>query len=448
MVDPQKRKVSTLKKYSLMKDRDSSLNVLLINYRYFISGGPERYLFNFIEMLEEKGHKIIPFSVKHPKNRPTKYSQFFLSPIAYNKDSVYFNQIRKNPKILFKLLDRSFYSLEAKNKIKNILNNFNINIAYVLQFLRWISPSIILELYKNHIPIIVRLSDFGYICPEAHMLKNNKICDLCTKGNFWHSVKYRCVQNSFLLSFINLLSIFLHKQLRIWDKIDAFICPSSFILEKMVQSGFEKQKLFHIPTFIDSKKILPKFEPGNYMLYFGRISHEKGINILLDAFEKLKRKNSKASVPLYIVGKLYGREAERLKTRVYSNSNKNIEILGAFKKSQLYQIIRNAAFIIVPSICYENMPNVVLESFSLGKPVIGSRIGSIPELVKHEETGLLFEPANSDDLAEKMQWIIEHPKECIKMGKNARKLVENKYNPELHYKKIIDVYKYVIQNSK
>ncbi|GAF70497.1 unnamed protein product, partial [marine sediment metagenome] len=296
-------------------------------------------------------------------------------------------------------------------------------------------------------PIIVRISDFGYICPEAHLLRNNKICDLCTKGNFWYSVKYRCVQGSFLLSFVHLLSILLHKQLKILEKIDAFICPSMFTLEKMVQSGFERRKLFYIPTFINSKKISPKFIPGNYILYFGRISHEKGISILLDAFEKLKRRSSKLSIPLYIVGKFYSKEDERLKKRIYFNGNKHVKILGELEKNEIYQIIRNAAFIVVPSIWYENMPNVILESFSFGKTVVGSRIGSIPELVKHGETGLLFEPADTDDLAEKMKWMIDHPKECWRMGQNARRLIEKEYNPELHYKRIMEVFKNILRRN-
>lgn len=430
-----------------MKAGNNSLNILVVHYRFFVSGGPERYLFNIMEKLQKEGHKVIPFSVKHPKNRSTKYSEFFLSPITNDENSVLFNQIRKNPKTLIKLFDRAFYSFEARKKIRKIIEKLNIDVAYSLNFFRWISPSIIMELHRFGIPIIVRISDYSYICPEAHLLRDGKICELCTKGNFSYSVRHKCVQNSFLLSFINFLSISLNKQLKVIDKIDAFVCPSAFTMKKMVKAGFNKQKLFHIPTFIDSKKVVPQFEPGNYILYFGRISQEKGISVLLNAFEKLKRKKNKVSVPIYIVGQFYGKETKQLKNRVYSDDNKYVKILAECEKDDLYQIIRNSAFTIVPSICYDNMPNVILESFANGKPVIGSRIGSIPELVKHGETGLLFEPGDSDDLAEKMQWMIDHQEKCSRMGENARKLIEKEYNPELHYKRIMEVFRTLLRKT-
>ncbi|TKJ33551.1 MAG: hypothetical protein CEE38_20550 [Planctomycetes bacterium B3_Pla] len=422
-------------------DRNSnSLNILLAHYRFFVSGGPERYLFNIMEMLEKKGHTTIPFSVKHPKNCPSAYSDLFLSPITDDKDAVLFSQIRKNPKTAIKLLDRAFYSFEARKKIRKIIEKLNVDVAYCMHFLRWISPSFIMELNRLDIPIIARLSDFAYICPESHLLRDGKVCELCTKGHYWHSVKYKCVQSSFLLSFINFLSISLHRQLKILDKIDAFVCPSLFTLDTMTKAGFEKQKLFHVPTFVDSERIIPKFDRGNYILYFGRISYEKGISVLLDAYEKLIKKKSKASIPLYVAGKYYGKETEQLKKRILSSGDKGVKVLGEFEHDPLYEIIRNSAFTIVPSICYDNMPNVILESFAAGKPVVGSRIGSIPDLVKHRETGLLFEPGNSDDLAEKLQWLIDHPEKCTTMGRSARILVEREHSPELHYERIMEIF--------
>lgn len=424
-----------------MKTGNNLLNIVLVHYRFFISGGPERYLFNIIEKFEQEGHSVIPFSVKHPKNRNSKYADFFLSSLTNDENTVLFNQIQKNPKTLIKLFDRNFYSFEAKKKLRAVINNFNVNIAYCLSYFRWISPSIITELHRFNIPIIVRISDFAYLCPEVHLLRNGKICELCTKGNFLYSIRYKCVQNSFLLSLINHLSMSLHKKLKILDKIDAFVCPSAFTAEKMIEAGFDRKKIFHVPTFIDSKRIAPQFKQGNYILYFGRISQEKGISVLLDAFEKLKSGKNKAPIPLYIVGKFYGKQTEQLRKRICLSSDKDVRILDECEKDSLYPIIKNSAFTVVPSICYDNMPNVILESFAAGKAVIGSRIGSIPELVKHEETGLLFKAGDSNDLAEKMQWMINHPEECSRMGQNARKLVESEYNPELHYQRIMQVFK-------
>jgi len=416
-------------------------NILLVNYRYFISGGSERYLFNFSEVLEKNGHTVIPFSVKHPKNVTSSYSKYFLSSLTNDENCIFFSQIRKNPKTLSRLFDRNLYSIEAKTKMKQIMEKYDINVAYLLHFFRWISPSIIQELSKNKIPIIVRISDFQYICPGTYLLRRGKICELCIKGNLWHSVKNRCVQNSYFYSFVHYISTILYKKMNIMDKIDAFICPSLFTLEKMVQGGFPREKLFHIPTFINSKIISPDFKTGEYILYFGTVSPEKGISVLIDAFKKLRRENSRIRTPLFIVGKLYRYESTKFRETIYLNKTNGIKYFDEQKKGNLNKLIKNSAFVVVPSIWYDNFPNVILESFSLGKAVVGSRIGSIPELVKHGETGMLFEPGDSDDLAKKMMWMLSHSNQCEKMGEKARKLVEAQYNAELHYKRVMQVFR-------
>jgi len=417
----------------------SPLNILLTNYRYFISGGPERYMFNAKALFEEKGHKVIPFSVKHAQNQSTEHSDYFLSSLSDDGNAVYFRQLKLNPKTLFKLFDRSIYSFEAKKKVKTLLQNQDVDVAYILHFLRWISPSIFTELSRKDIPIIVRISDFEYMCTGAHLLRDGKICEICVDSNLWPSVKYRCVQGSTALSLVQYMAMSLYRKSGILNKIDAFICPSQFTLGKMVAAGYDEKKLFHVPTYVDSEKVSPSFEPGDYILYFGRISSEKGINVLLDAFVKYDRKSVGDSLPLYII-LTRGIEAPEVMARVKSENMRRVKVLNGLSPNEFYGYVQNSAFTVVPSLFYENLPNVILESYAYGKPVIGSRRGSVLEVIQDGETGLLFEAGDTDDLAEKIGWMADHPQQCMNMGRKARKLAEDVYNKELHYERLMDVF--------
>jgi glycosyltransferase involved in cell wall biosynthesis len=426
-----------------MEDKNIPLNILLANYRYFISGGPERYLFNVKKLFEEKGHNVIPFSVKHPKNRPSEYSEFFLSSLS-DDESVTFSQLKLTPNTLMKMFGRTYFSFEAQKDLKKLLSNSYVDVAYILKFLRWISPSILPVFSRKNIPTVVRLSDFEYICPRSHLLRENEICELCLSGNFWPSIKYKCIQNSSVMSFLYSLSLLLHRKTGLMEMIDAFVCPSRFTLEKMVQAGFKRRKLYHVPTFIDADKVVPNFEMGKYLLYFGRISYEKGVDSLLSAFEILQRQHKNFSIPLVII-KISSDESADLEDRISSRGLKNVIIHKDLEKKVLFSFIENSACTIVPSIFYENMPNSILESFVLGKPVISSNIGSIPELVKDGETGLLYEIGNSRDMAAKILWLLDHPDVCRTMGKNARKLVEEEHNKALHHDRLLTIFKSIVK---
>jgi glycosyltransferase involved in cell wall biosynthesis len=415
------------------------LNILLTNYRYFVSGGPERYLFNVKELLENEGHEVIPFSVKHPGNQPTPYSKYFLSALADKKESVAFRDFRLTPKNLVRLFDRTFLSVEARRNIRRLLDSNNIDVAYTLHFLRWISPSIFTELSRRYIPIVVRVSDFEYMCPGTHLLRDGEVCELCVGDGLRPSVKYKCVQNSLPLSLAHYASMSLYRLTGILDKIDAFVCPSEFTLRQMEKAGFSGNKLVHVPTFIDSPAIEPDLTPGGYILYSGRVSPEKGVNVLLEAYEKLQEKAGSGAVPLYIIH-TGGEEARELEARVHSGGLKNVTILSGLGRQEFYSYVKKAAFTVVPSLCYDNLPNAILESYAHGKPVVGSNRGSISEVVRDGKTGLLFEPGDSDDLADKLGWLAGHPEECSGMGRAGRKLVEDEHNKELHYKKLMEIF--------
>lgn len=421
------------------------INILLVNYRYFISGGPERYMFGLIRLLESKGHKVVPFSINYARNIPTEYSKYFLPP-PIDEDSVYFKDYRFSPTKVLKLLSRVFYSFEARQKIRKIIKEEKIDIAYILHHINTMSPSIIDGCKDMKIPVVLRVSDFYLLCPGYLFLRNREVCEKCLKG-YYQALKWRCNQRSFGVTFVRVLSMYLHKILGIYEKVDAFITPSRFLRAKMIDAGFDGSKIYHLPTPVEIEDKIPT-EPteknSDYVLYFGRISKEKGVEYLIKAFETLRFRPEAMKLKLKIVGNSNDCEDIKLKRYVEEKKLSNIEFLGFKKAQELNYLIKNSLFVVVPSICYENMPITVLEAFAHGKPVVGSQIGSIPEIVKDGVNGLLFEPKNTENLVEKILFLVQNTDKVSQMGNNARRFVEEEFNPDKHYESLITIFNQVM----
>ena len=407
------------------------MKILISNYRYFISGGPEKYMFNITNKLKENGHNVIPFSIHNDKNQPTEYAKYFVEPIG-GRDKVYFREYQKDPKTIAQLIGRSFYSFKVKAAIEKEILNEKPDVVFILHFINKLSPSVIDGAKKAKKRVVVRLSDYFMLCPRFDFLADNRICEECLDKSLFNAIKKRCVQNSLPASIIRVLSMYFHSLIRIYNKVDAFVCPSAFLAKKLIQAGFSAEKIYHVPTFIDTGKIQPQYN-GDYILYYGRLTEEKGVVSLLKAFRKLPRDFS-----LKIVGEYQCDYGIELKNYVEQNNMANVEFLGFKSGNELASIITNAKTVVVPSIWYDNMPNVILESFAHGKPVIASNIGSLPELVEDGVNGYLFEPNNSEELARKIQ-MMNNEARVAEMGKKAREIVERQYNPTLHYEKLMRI---------
>jgi glycosyltransferase involved in cell wall biosynthesis len=414
-----------------------SLKIVLVNYRYFISGGPERYYFNIKEVLENHGHLVIPFSIKGTKNLPTPYDHYFLSKVD---DEAYFSQYKKTPVTFIKSFTRMFYSFEAKRKFGNLLIKEKPDIVYIMQYHNKISPSIIIAAKKLNIPVVHRISDFQYIC--ANGLFHNDIvgvCEKCLTGSKWNAVRYKCVLNSRLYSFVKIAAQKLYEILKITEKIDAFIVPSAFTVSKLLQYGISPEKLNLVPTFFNHHLIDNKTEIvyKSFALYVGRIEKQKGLLTMIKAFENTNHH-------LKIIGFSNDGYEEFLKE--YSSDKKNIEFLGRKKFDEIIPFLSSCLFSIVPSEIYDNFPNAVIESYAFQKPVIASNLGSLKELVLDAETGLLFEAGNSADLSSKLELLFSNPELCKKMGKNAITHLEESFSEDSHYLKLMEVLERVIKN--
>ncbi len=410
------------------------MRILIGNSLYFVSAGPEKYMFNVSSLLEEKGHKTIPFSVKHSKNEPTEYSKYFIEPIGGDA-KVYYKEYKKNFRTLGQLLSRTFYSSKAKKAIMHEIDSENPDIVYLLPFINKLSPSIIDGAKKKNKRVIVRMSDFFLLCPRFDFLYKNEVCDKCLKKGLISAIPRKCVQNSYPATFVRVLSMYFHRLIGVYDRVDKFVCPSGFLARLLIDNGFDSKKVVHIPTFIDASEIKPKYE-GEYVLYFGRISREKGLDVLLRAFSKYASGTQK----LYIVGDCSNEEGSRLMKIVDEEKIEGVSFLGFKKGNEIADIIVNCKFVVIPARWFDNMPNVLLEAYAYGKPVIASNIGSFTELIDDGKTGFLVKPNDINDLADKMK-MLDKPDVLKELGLNARKKVEEEFNKELHYKRLMELFK-------
>lgn len=428
------------------------MKIILVNYRYFVSGGPERYYFNIKEILEREEHEVIPFSVKGSRNLPAgKYEKYFLDILD---DEVYFAQTKKKSlRVVLKSFTRMFYSLEARRKFGKLLDDTKPDLVYIMHFHNKISPSIIDAAKQRRVPVVHRISDFQYMCPNA-LFYNDRVgvCEDCLKGMRFRCIEFRCVMNSALYSGIKMMAKWLHDVMGVTKKIDAFVVPSTFTISKLQEYGISSEKLHHIPTFFNLKEENPKVEYLPFVLFVGRIEKQKGLMTLVKAFEN-------TNYQLKIIGFSNDGYEEELKkylgrpingdlnieeTCTYGK-NGNIHFLGRKGFEEIVPYLKSCLCTVVPSEWYDNFPNVILESFAYKKAVIATNFGSLPELVKDGETGLTFKYCAPNDLINKVTQLFAQPELAVQMGEKAYQDVVSKYSPNMHYRQLMELFDDVIR---
>jgi len=405
------------------------MKILAVNKFYYIKGGAESYFFSLNNLCIEKGHEIIPFSMSDEKNLYSKYEKYFINNINYTNMNLK-TKIINTAKIV--------YSFEAEKKIKTIIRDTNPDLAHLHIFQHQMSPSIIHCLKKAGIPIINTVHDLKAICPNYKMLNKKGICEECKGHKYYKCVLNSCTKGSKLYSAVNVFEAYLHKYLKSYSYIDKYICPSEFYRKKFIEFGIPKEKVEYIPNFVDVNKFQPCYENKDYFVYVGRLSEEKGINTLIKSM-----KNVQAS-KLCIIGT--GPMEEQLKKQVKDMNLKNVEFLGFKRGKELENSIKNSKFTIIPSEWYENCPMSVIEAMAYGKPVIGSDLGGIPELIEDGITGLIFKATDEEMLADKINYLIHNSEKCKEMGKAGRKRAEKVYDKGIHYEKVNEIYKTLLKN--
>lgn len=415
------------------------MRILLVNYRYFISGGPEKYMFHIKEKLEAEGHEVIPFSVQSNKNVQTPYSTYFVEPIG-SRDATYYEECRKTPRVILQMLSRSIYSFEVKKAVKRIITETKPELVYILHFVNKLSPSVIRGAKEAGLPVVLRLSDYFLLCPRFDFYHQNSVCEECLSEGLFSCIRKRCIKGSLFASAIRVFAMELHKLMKIYDDVDAYVAPSEFIGEKLSSNGYNPNKIYHIPTFTSEEREYDHPAIGEYGLYFGRITREKGVKLLVRAYEELPDRR------LVIVGDDTTEEGRLLKAYVQRKGITNIEFKGFLSGAELESSIRNARFILIPSLWYDNLPNTALEAFRYAKPVIASRIGSLPELVMDGYNGFLFHPGNVSELVKRIM-AMEDEILVARMGACSRRILDEKFSKEAHYHTLMDLFETLLHRD-
>lgn len=400
------------------------MKVLLINKFLYPRGGDAISTLSTGELLKRKGNKVIFWGMKHRSNPKYSTESYFVSYIDLNKPMKVWRKLKTALKVL--------YSIEAKNKVEKLIKKERPNIVHLNNFAHQISPSIIDVFHDYEIPIVMTMRDYKLVCPSYTLLSDGRRCEKCRKGKYFWCLLKKCTKGSYTKSLLNVIEMYLHhKVLHIYDKIDIFISPSMFLKKKLKEMGFKKE-IICLPNFINVKDYLPNYSFNKKIIcYFGRLSREKGLFTLVESVKE-------TDIKLKIIGD--GPIKKDLEKKVRKENLQNVSFLGYKLGDELKKEVRDSMAVVLPSEWYENYPRSVMEAFALGKPVIGARIGGIPELVKDNETGLTFESGNSDDLRSKIESLLKTPDRIVEAGKNARRFAEENFNSEKHYQELMKIY--------
>lgn len=395
-----------------------------MNSYHYRRGGADAVYFDHAMLMTSLGWDNAFFAMHHPKNLDSIWSRYFIDELEFGGDYSLTQKLKMASKVV--------YSWEAQRKIGMLIRDFQPDIAHLHNIYHHQSPSILSTLHAANIPIVMTAHDLKIACPAYKMLNQTGICERCNGGTVLNVVVHRCVRDSLAASVVVAAEAALHRALNTYQKyLSQVVVPSRFFLEKFVEWGWPRDKFRYIPNYVDSVKFEPDFRPGDYFFYFGRLAPEKGVATLLRAAHA-------AGSKLKIAGT--GPQDDELRALAASLGG-NVEFLGFRTGSDLHALIQGARAVVLPSEWYENAPMSVLESFALGKPVIGASIGGIGEMVLDGETGWLFPSADVPQLTDLLRRVMAMGSaEVMAVGAAARDHVVKNFNQKSYVDATLQLY--------
>jgi len=398
------------------------MRILFCNKYNYAFSGTENYMFQAMELLRANGHETALFSMLDPRGEPTAYDRHFMQRVDFKNQRGWFRRA--------KLAAHAIYSVEARRKIRAMIGEFHPDVAHVRNIYHHLSPSILWELRAQNIPVVYHLNDFKVLCPSYNLVSHGKACEKCSGGKFRNALWEKCYPGLGARSTL-IAEAYFHKWLGTYRKcIDCFLAPSRFVCDKFVEYGWDAAKFEILPHFqpIKHRSNSPDNTP---LLYFGRLSAEKGVEDLIRAMARLPH------LQLMIAGD--GPERSNLERLSAELGLTNIKFAGHLQGIGLDNAIANSRFTVLPSHAYETFGKTILESYAHGRAVIASDLGSRRELVHEDKTGLLYNVGDVEQLASSIEFLSSRPQLAEEMGHAGQ---ENlcKYTSQSHYDFLLKVY--------
>jgi len=385
------------------------MKVLVIHNSYQQPGGEDVVVSEESRLLESQGHTVVRYERSNHEIERMSNTQRLLMV----KDIV--------------------YSGESKREIGELLFREKPELVHVHNTFMMISPSVYEACREAKIPVLQTLHNFRLLCPGWNLCRGGKICEECIETGLWRGVWHGCYRKSHVMTAAVALMLQFHRMRGTWnDSVDGYVALSEFARQKFIDSGLPAEKIHVKPNFVGHDPGVKK-QAGKYALFVGRLSPEKGIETLISAWGKMK-----ISIPLVIVGD--GPLRKSLESEVASQYLSAVTFKGWLTREETLVSMKQAAFMVTPSVWYEGFPMSIAEAFACGTPVLCSRLGGMREIVEDKRTGLHFNSGDADDLARKVEWAWSQPDRMAEMGRAARKEYEVRYTAEKNYNTLMQIY--------
>ena len=403
------------------------MRILHVNKFLYRRGGAESYMLDLAEAQRASGHEVSFFAMEHPDNQPDPNDDLFPSRMELNPPP---EGLAARVRTAGQILHRP----DARAGMERVLERVRPDVVHLHNIYHQLSPSILKPITRRGVASVMTLHDYKLVCPTYQLLDDGKICEACLPRKFGQAVRRRCNGGSLVGSALSSLELTLHTALGSYDDIDALLCPSDFLRQKMVQGGIAAERLVHLTNFCDLSSIEPASAPGRGVLYAGRLSSEKGVDVLVDAVRHLP-----LGLPVTIAGDGPDREALEKQAADRGVADR-ITFLGRVPAAELHEQMRAAAMVVVPSRWYENQPMTVLEAYGCGRPVVASDLGGLPELVEDGVTGVLVPHQDPEALAAAIRRLADEPTAAHRMGLDGRAAAMARHDIDTHVRGLDDVY--------
>lgn len=402
------------------------MRILHVNKFLYRRGGAEAYMLDVARLQRERGDDVAFFGMRHPDNEPQPYANRF-------PDEVEFEPPPSSVLGKARAAARMFWSTSAARGIDAVLADFEPDVVHLHNIYHHLSPSILRPVAARRVPAVMTLHDYKLACPTYQFLDKGELCQACLGGHFSQAPRRRCKDGSLAASALAAAELALHTRMHAYARIGRFVCPSRFMADTMTRAGVFPERLRHLPHFADVSAVRPADAPGTGIAVACRLSHEKGVDVVIDAVGRMGD-----DATLDIAGE--GPTLPALRAQADAVAPGRIRFHGRVLGSEVQRLLRDAAVVAVPSRWYENQPMIVLEAFACGTPVVASDLGGAGELIAPGSDGALVAANDPAALAAALEPFLRDPAQARTMGRAGRTKVEVEFSPERHLGGLDEVY--------